>query len=582
MAIFSPPCFLFGFALLASLANARPRLPFAPRQNSLQNTSSSNADAAAAAACDPAWLASALSSLSIPHTTLTPHAKFPRTVAARGSFGSNDDDPENGQFQTAVPNLPALCAIKFHVDVEAFDDNPVSSYDVGMFLPTTWKDGLLTVGGESFGGGINWPAMGQGVQYGFATVSTNNGHDSAGGATVWAKDNDGMKQDWGFRAIHGSVVLGKELVKSFYGNKPFKSYYSGCSTGGRQGLREIADHADSFDGLLIGAPAWDTVAIGPWVSYLSRKLADHGGAFSQAEIDIISAQVRIQCDLQGTDKVNDTIASDPAACYKNFDWNKLLCSSTLTTNCIERERGLNVLPAFYEPYIVPPEIATPGLVSPGYDMGSEWGWTIYQKFVTGGDLLNGFNMDYERNFLGQADADVRNYSNETVAAARKEGAGKAPAPPVNLDAFRKLGGKIIMYHGMADGLLPRGNTERWYNDAMSLNPDGDNFLRYFEVPAMGHCRFSAIDHPFAPWIFGAPGQGSAPTTGDRDALQALVDWVTVKGNTGPRQFIATSVYTDTRVPPAHKWTRPICAYPQRANMTGTDFTEKGSWVCAGP
>jgi len=580
MAISSPRCLLLGLALLAALADARPQLPVAPRQNSFQNTSST-ADAAAAAPCDKTWLDSALKSLSIPHTTLTSHAKFPRKVAARGSFGNTDDDPENGQFKTAVTGLPALCAIKFHVDVEAFDDNPVSSYDVGMFLPDTWKEGFLTVGGESFGGGINWPAMGQGVQYGFATVSTNNGHNSEGGATVWAKDDEGKKQDWGFRAIHGSVVLGKALVKSFYGNKPFKSYYSGCSTGGRQGLREIADHADSFDGLLIGAPAWDTVAIGPWVSYLSRKLADNGGAFTQTELDIISAQVRIQCNLQGTDNANDTITSDPAACYKNFDWDKLLCTPpTLTTNCIERKRGLAVLPAFYKPYEVAPEIATPGLVSPGYDMGSEWGWFIYLRGADG-DLLNGFNMDYERNYLGQADADVKTYTDATVAAARKEGAGKAPAPPKNLDAFRKLGGKIIMYHGMADGLLPRGNTERWYNDAMALNPGGDDFLRYFEVPAMGHCRWMAKELPFAPWIFGAPGHGTAPTTGDKDALQALVDWVTVKGNTGPRQFTASSYYTDTRIQPPRPWTRPICAYPKRANKTGTDITEKGSWVCAG-
>ena len=64
--------------------------------------------------------------------------------------------------------------------------------------------------------------------------------------------------DWGYRAMHGSIVLSKQIVEGYYVDDIQYSYYSGCSTGGRQGLKEIELYPESFDGVLAGAPAWWT------------------------------------------------------------------------------------------------------------------------------------------------------------------------------------------------------------------------------------------------------------------------------------------------------------------------------------
>ena len=581
---------------IVTIVDARPRLRFIPRQEIPLNLTSPDSGALAAnGTCNTDWFNKALDEMAAADKiTKISLIRTPKSVDAGGSFGGETDDPENGQF-AAITDLPSLCAVKFHVEVNATDGNPASSYDFGIFFPNDWKKGMLTVGGESFGGGINWPNMGQGVHYGFATVSTNNGHNSLPGNMSWAKGDEGRKQDWGFRAIHGSVVLGKELVARFYDAPEFKSYYSGCSTGGRQGLRELADHVDSFDGLLIGAPAWDTVNISPWMSYLSKILSDNGGPLTLQEIQGLTAQVTAQCDnIQGSDKIPDQILTDSAACYAKFNMTPLFCAPGATIGCMEEKRARAVLPAFYEPYKVPSSVATPELVSPGYDMGSEWMWPgIFGIQADGTNLLNAFNMDYERNFLNQADADVATYSDAVVAASRADGAGKASVPPFDLAPFGARGGRLILYHGMADGLLPRANTERWYNAAGGAGTAA--FARYFEVPGMGHCAFSSPALPFAPWIFGGAGQAAAlkllgvgdgftnfaipgsPPAAEADALTALVNWVA--GGDGPTEILAGSLYHDPRLTPARPWTTRLCAYPKKAVLTGSDMTSKDSYTC---
>ena len=96
--------------------------------------------------------------------------------------------------------------------------------------------------------------MGRMVHYGFATVSTDTGHNSSSDDNRWALDAPESINDWGFRAMHGSVSLAKSIAAAYYSCDIKFSYYASCSTGGRQGLKEIQLHPDSFDGIVVGAP----------------------------------------------------------------------------------------------------------------------------------------------------------------------------------------------------------------------------------------------------------------------------------------------------------------------------------------
>ncbi|RYP41881.1 hypothetical protein DL767_000710 [Monosporascus sp. MG133] len=75
-----------------------------------------------------------------------------------------------------------------------------------------------------------------------------------------------------------------------------------------------------------------------------------------------------------------------------------------------------------------------------------------------------------------------------------------------LSEFRAAGGKMITYHGTVDGLIPFKQTVHYYNRALKLDPNAQDFHRFFEVPGLAHC---------------AGGKGGQPTV----TWDALVAWV---------------------------------------------------------
>ncbi|EJT71710.1 hypothetical protein GGTG_10964, partial [Gaeumannomyces tritici R3-111a-1] len=184
-----------------------------------------------------------------------------------GTFG---EGPSNRAYPQNATNLPEVCAVIVSViNNTASDDlGSRSNYRFGLFLPPAadWNGRFLAVGNGGQNGGINWPEMGQGPHYGFATVSTDTGHSSndATDGLMWALNRPDRVFDWGYRAVRGSVAVAKQIVRAYYHGgksradadrkKKMWSYWSGCSTGGRQGLKAIQDDPDSFDGALVGAP----------------------------------------------------------------------------------------------------------------------------------------------------------------------------------------------------------------------------------------------------------------------------------------------------------------------------------------
>lgn len=304
-------------------------------------------------------------------------------IANGSSYG---EGPANLAYPINPTNLPENCALVVNVT-----SSPTSSFRFGIFLPTQWNGRFLTIGNGGFAGGINWLDMGAGIRYGFAVVSTDTGHNSTTGGSDWALSDPEAREDFGYRSIHGSTEAGKALTEAFYGQDISYSYYSGGSTGGRQGLREAQYDADSFDGLLIGAPAWWTSHLQPWTVKLgSFNLPVNSSTRIPArKFGLVAATVIEKCD--GLDGVVDGIVSAPESCtIAQLD---LHCTSQklkLNASACFREEQMETLKNIYSDYYVGGELAFPGL-----SVGSEAQWRV----LLSGTEPNNLGTGYVRDFL---------------------------------------------------------------------------------------------------------------------------------------------------------------------------------------
>ncbi|KAI7047660.1 putative ferulic acid Esterase/Feruloyl esterase, partial [Hortaea werneckii] len=221
-------------------------------------------------------------------------------------------------YPTSPTGLQPLCAVQINVS-----SSDCSAYSFGLFLPNEWNERFLAVGNGGFAGGINWLDMGAGVGYGFAVMSTDTGHNSTPTDIEWALNSPQKKIDWGYRAMHGSVELSKHIVESYYNQAPKYNYYSGCSTGGRQGIREIQLYPDDFDGVLAGAPAWWTSHLQTWTVKIGLYNSPNASAshIPPSLFGVVGAEILKQCDPQ--DGLVDNIISDPEGCNVNLE--AMLC-----------------------------------------------------------------------------------------------------------------------------------------------------------------------------------------------------------------------------------------------------------------
>ncbi|KAF2477627.1 feruloyl esterase B precursor [Lindgomyces ingoldianus] len=494
--------------------------------------------------------------------------------------------PANSTFQvpqgdTGYPikpvGLPAVCAVS--VQVLSVGN---TTFGFGLFLPESWNGRFLAVGNGGFAGGINWLDMGPGTRYGFATMSTDTGHNSSSADGAWAYNQLDKQENWGHLAMHGSVMNAKAITTAYYGTAISYNYYAGCSTGGRQGLKEAEAYPDDFDGIIAGAPAWWTSHLQPWTVkvalYNLPATADYH--IPPSLFPTIGAEVLKQCDPQ--DGLTDNIISDPYGC--NFRPEELLCSANVTNGTTA---GCLTSPQISTLYKIYSDSFGENQTSlfPHLNFGSEGQWLLLS-----GNSPNALGTDFVRYFLGfGADWSFYNFNEGIQRLADQVNPGNATVK-FDLSAFYAKGGKILSYHGMSDGLIPTGSTPYFYNHVYrTLKPKGidlDNFYRFFLVPGMGHCS-GTFPNMNAPWYFAGPNQAqvlgptvySVPGFMDKehDTMLAMMAWV--ENGTAPEQIVGTKYVNETTHDKVMRQ-RPLCMYPRQARYKGTgDENDANSWEC---
>ena len=479
-----------------------------------------------------------LQSLSLPETTilsaaLVPAGPFTTTPA------SATQKPQT--FQIPVEACRVTGVIKPQVNFE-------------VWMPASnWNGKFQGVGGGGFAGVISYGAMVTALGRGYATASTDTGHNTPGGS--WALNRPDLILDYAYRAIHEMTVRSKEIVKTFYGNAPRLSYFAGCSTGGRQGLMEAQRFPADYDGIVAGAPAnyfTHLMAGTLWNAIATMK---EEARLSPAKFTVLNKGALAACDAG--DGVTDGLITNPPAC--KFDPGTLLCNGTETDACLTAPQ----VEAARKIYAGSTHPQSKKKVFPGMAAGGEITWT-----ATAGQQPFGIPSDFYKYFVYSNPAwDWKQFDfDKDVKLADEKFAKLLNAVDPDLDKFKKRGGKLIMYHGWNDQLIQPGNSIDYFTSVQKKmgEKDTDDFARLFMAPGMQHCA-----------------GGVGPNT--FNAVAALEEWV--EKSTKPAQIIAS--HTSGGLPTVASAkvgvvdrTRPLCPYPQVASYKGAgSFDEAASFVC---
>jgi len=458
---------------------------------------------------------------------------------APGPFGNSGGPP------AATPLLlPGYCRAAMTLKPSSDSD-----IQIEIWLPASnaWNGKYLAVGGGGWVGSLNYGAMALALQEGYATSSTDTGHH--GGTAVFAVGHPEKVVDFAYRAVHEMTLKAKAAMAAYYGRGPRFSYWSGCSTGGRQGLMEAQRFPEDYDGIVAGAPANNQAHLSAWrLALETRVLKDSASAVPPAKTALVNRAVLAACD--GLDGVKDGLLADPRQCH--FDVSTLLCRQGAADDCLTQPQVDTVKMAY-----APATNRNGGLIYPGLVPGGETGWTLLSGIRPEPNVID---IGMYRYVVHQdPEWNWRAFDLEGDAGLADGKVGYIDAINPDLSAFKARGGKLLIYHGWSDGgsagAISPLNSVNYYSSVLSkMGPGQDNWLRLFMVPGMGHC-------------------GGGPGPNQFNVLAALERWR--ESGAAPGQIVAFRV-VENRV----DMTRPLCPYPQVAAYAGAGSTnDAGNFIC---
>ncbi len=465
---------------------------------------------------------------------------------------------ESARLVAATGDLPEHCDVRGTIWPDA---------KFAVKLPTDWNHRFQMVGGGGWAGTISLPAMDAAVRLGYATTSTDTGHDAQkepGASFAYPGLNNPHAArkviDHGYLAVHETALLAKKVIRAYYGSDSRYSYWTGCSTGGRQGLMEAQRYPEDFDGYVIGAPVlflsglqmkaiWNQLAVGTGPGMIKaeklRTLAD--AVYKKCgSLDGIADGL-----IENPLKCNFDPASDLPKCPGENDGPDCFTGPQIASlkkvyDGVRNSQGKVLFPG------MPPgaEAFAPG--PGGGEPRSGWDGAITSSF----NLADSFMKFMAFDPAPGPNWDYHTFNFDTDPQRMAAVGSRIDATIPDLTAVKMRGGKIVHYHGWADpGVTARMSVD-YYEAAMKTMGEKEtrDFYRFFPVPGMFHCR-------------GGPGCGNA------DWLAAVVDWV--EKGTAPTMIVGAHVESGKTLR-----TRPICAYPETARYKGSGSIDSAeNFVC---
>ncbi|MEY2931868.1 MAG: hypothetical protein RL033_2617 [Pseudomonadota bacterium] len=491
---------------------------------------------------------------------------------------------------------PAHCLLTGQLDPrQGIDGKP---YAIGFELRLPLENYAQRFFFQGGGGtdGVTTPAYGDlinstatnALTLGYAVVSTDGGH-STGMMDVSFGLDPQARVDYGYNAVGRVTRVAKALLREFYGSEPARSYFLGCSNGGRQALVAATRFAEEFDGIVAAAPglhlpqaalaqAWDTRQL--------LSAAPPGqlpkDAFPASALATVAEQLLARCDA--LDGLADGIVHDTEQCQLHFDLERDVptCTVAGAAACLSSSQKVALQKVFS------------GVVNrSGLGLYSTWpwdpglsggGWRFWKLdagfaplpfntligagalgyvFTTPPDQpdLSDGGLAYQLGFDFDTGAAKIFATEPTFEESAMD--FMSPPNPTELGSFQAHGGKLIVVHGSADPVFSAHDTVAWYRGLLAADPDAPSYARLFLVPGMNHC-------------FGGPA------TDRFQLLPALESWV--EAGVAPDALVATVNPADPDVA-ARGWpstrSRPLCAYPGHAvaQPGAHDLEQASSFSC---
>ncbi len=504
-----------------------------------------------------------------------------------------------GTLLVGGQSVPAHCRVtgRMAQHVSAVDGK---TYAIGfeMRLPLAWNgrffhqgnggiDGAVVIANSTFGGG----ALTSTLLQGFAVLSSDAGHANSQGGPAFGLDPQ-ARLDYGYQAVAKLTPMAKHAIAVAYAKGPDRSYFGGCSNGGRHTLIAAARYSDQYDGFLAGAPGYNlplaalaniwggqryaTVATGDTLTPAGLETA-----YTAAERKLVGTAVLARCDA--LDGAIDGLVQDTKACQAKFNLMRDVptCSGARDGSCLTQAQKLVI-----------DGIAKGATTSNGerfyasfpYDPGIAGGGVPFWEFIAPLNLDSGAvgaifkvppsPLALSNGPLFSMTLDIDSALGELYAtnATYNEAAMSFMTPPNvrDLSDLRRRGAKVLVYHGVSDPIFSVEDTKAWYRgiDRHSGGP-AESFARLYPVPGMGHCS-------------------GGPATDQADFITPLVRWV--------EQGVAPAAITASARGPGNAgganadvpaaWatrTRPLCPYPSVAIYEGQGSIEDAArFVCKTP
>jgi feruloyl esterase len=500
------------------------------------------------------------------------------TNVALAQDGSTAQNESAIAPKTACADLRALTGYEFTIEsatlVQAAADTPAYCRIRGLIqpeiqfevsLPAQWNRRFYMFGNGGYAGeSLEAPnRVGQRVnalRRGFVVAQTNTGHDAAQEPLGTFAVNRQKLLDYAFRSLHTTAETGKRIAAAYYGTRPTRSYFEGCSTGGRQALILAQRFPEDFDGIVAGAPVLNFS--GTMTGYAKMTQAFAAAPIPYAKLKTLSDSIYAQCDDK--DGLKDGLIDDPRRCDFRPSRDLPKCAENADNADCFTAAQISTLEKIYS------DVVSNGQrFFPGWPIGAEvagpngrsgWdNWIVHEKgqptiSVAFGESFFRYlafpekNPKYELTSV-DFDKDVKRL--EWIH-------GVLDATDADLSSFRKRGGRLLMYYGWADPALNAQMGVDYYESVLKqMGATTTEFFRLFMVPGMFHC-------------------GGGVGCSSFDKLAPLMQWV--------EQGIAPERLTASRtINGKTDRTRPLCPYPQVARYKGSgSIDEAANFSCQIP